>query len=165
MTKIIELSTVLLIGLAAVCQVPKTTATPPEKVKQASPLAEYAGDWTSTLDGKVWLRLQLVLQGDKLTGTMDHAKNLNIDDSGELKSVSEEQSNQTVTDAVVNPDGLVLTLKEADTQESDRFLMRLVLPSKQVANLRVIGLDLPPGMAKPKAWRLAKSDSTGSSSR
>ena len=40
---------------------------------KVSPFAEYAGEWTSTFDGKVWLRLQLELHGDQLTGSLLHA--------------------------------------------------------------------------------------------
>jgi hypothetical protein len=153
----------LLVASFLVGQTPNAPASPSVKVEQKLPLADYAGDWNSTLNGKVWLHLQLVLHGEKITGEMMHAKDLRIDDSGGLTSVSDEQSSQTVADAVLNPDGLVLTFKDADTQESDRFLMRLAAASKQNAELRVIGVDMPPGMAKPKPWRLEKAGAASSS--
>jgi len=143
-----------IIGQAAWGQAPGGTAPPK---KQISPFADYAGEWTSTFDGKVWLRLRLELAGDRLIGSLAHARDIALKDSGELKSVSEEQSTETISDAVVNPDGLLLTAKDPDTQETSRWLMRLGSPVKDVADLRMVGEAMPPGMPKPKPWLLVKS--------
>jgi hypothetical protein len=131
----------------------------PPKVKPVSPLAEYAGEWTSVFEGKVWLRLQLALRGEQMTGSLVHPKDITMNDNGELKSVSEEESTEKVTDAVVNPDGLLLTFNDAETQKTDRYMMRVILPDKITADLKMIGMPMAPGMAKPKPWRLAKSAS------
>lgn len=147
----------VLLASPGIAQAPKTAANPQAKTKPASPFTDYAGDWTANLDGKVWLRLRLTLQNDRLIGAMVHARNLSTDDSGGLKSVSEEESSETLMDAVLNPDGLVLTFKDVDSQETDRYLMRLLQPSKQTAELKIIGQAMPPGMAKPKPWKLEKS--------
>ena len=71
--------------------------------------------------------------------------------------MSEEQSTETVTDAAVNPDGLLITLKNADTPETNRYMMKLVQPSKDAADLKLIGQAMPPGMPKPKPWRVVRS--------
>lgn len=131
----------------------------PPKVKPVSPLLEYAGEWTSVFDGKVWLRLRLELRGDQIVGSLVHPNNIEMNDNGELKSVSEEQSTEAVTEAVVNPDGLLISVKDAETQEPGRFMMRLILPEKETADLKMIGMTMPPGMPKPKPWRLLKSES------
>ena len=122
---------VVAVSLSAWGQAPASpgAAAHPPKPK-VSPLAEYAGEWTATFEGKVWLRLHLELRGDQLIGALLHARNLAVNDNGDLKSVSEEQSGATVTSAVLNPDGLLLTTKDADSQESDRYLMRLVTGEK-----------------------------------
>lgn len=143
-----------IVGHAAWGQAP--APTPPKK--PVSPFAEYVGDWTSSLDGKVWLRLRLELAGDQLIGEMVHARSIELKDDGEVKSVGEEQSKETIAEAVLNPDGLALSTKDVDTQETSRYLMRLVLPAKDAAELKTIGKSMPPGMPKPKAWRLVKSD-------
>ena len=150
---------VLFVPVAGWCQAPPTSGSVPPKVKQVSPLAQYSGDWTSIVDGKVWLRLQLELHGEQLIGSLIHPKNLTMNDNGELKSFSEEQATEAVTEAVLNPDGLLLTLKDADTQETDRYMMRIILPEKESAELKMIGMAMPPGMPKPKPWRLVKSGS------
>jgi hypothetical protein len=146
--------TFFLVVLAAWGQAPGST--PPQK-KPVSPFAEYAGEWTSTLDGQAWLRLRLELVGDQLNGELVHARKIELKDDGEVKSVSEQQSTETITEAVLNPDGLALSTKDLDTQETNRYLMRLVLPAKDAAEVKTIGKSMPPGMPKPKPWRLVKS--------
>jgi hypothetical protein len=139
------------------CQTPTAGGVKAEPKKKVSPLAEYSGEWASTFNGRVWLRLQLELRGDELIGALLHARNIDLNDNGEIKSVSEEQSGGTIREAVLNPDGLLLTVKDAGSQEIDRYTMRLILPSKEEADFKMIGQSMPPGMAKPKPWRLVKS--------
>jgi hypothetical protein len=134
---------------------PGNAATPQKK--PVSPFAEYVGAWTATFEGKPWLRLTLELHGEQLEGTLIHARNISLNDNGEVKSVSEEQSTEAITDAVVNPDGLLITLKDPDTQETDRYMMKLVQPAKDAADLKLIGQAMPPGMPKPKPWRVVRS--------
>jgi hypothetical protein len=128
----------------------------PQK-KPVSPLEAYAGEWTASFDGKVWLRLSLQLEGEKLTGSLVHARNINLNDNGEMKSVSEDEARETITDAAVNPDGLLISFQDADTQATGRYMMKLVLPEKEAADLKMVGQAMPPGMPKPKPWRLTKS--------
>lgn len=147
--------TMIMLALAApgVCQAPGGAA----KAKPVSPFAEYAGEWAATFNGKVWLQLRLVLQGEQMSGSLLHSRNIDLNDNGELKSVSEEQATESVINAEVNPDGLLLTIQDADTQENDRYLMRLITPAKDTAELKMIAMQLPPGMAKPKPWRVVKT--------
>jgi hypothetical protein len=151
------LATLLGATLPGWSQAPATGNPASAPKKKVSPLAEYAGQWVSAFEGKIWLRLQLELRGEQLTGALLHARHIEVNDNGELKSVSEEQSGGTVTDAAVNPDGLVLTVKDADTQETNRYMMRLVPPANDAAELKMIGEVMPPGRPKPKPWRLARS--------
>ena len=143
-------------ALPGLCQAPAVQPKP----KPVSPFAQYAGEWSGSFNGIVWLRFQLALQGDSLTGSLVHAKSVEWNDNGELKSVSEEQATENVTSAEVNPDGLVLTLKDTETQETDRYLMKLTSPAKDTAEVKVIGMKMPPGMAKPKPWKLTKAGAT-----
>lgn len=160
MKRMCVLLAIMAVSLSCWCQAPANSgsaapAAPPNK--QVSPLAEYAGEWTSKFDGKIWLQLHLELQGDQLIGSLLRPHSLELNDNGELKSVSEEQVTQTLTDAVINPDGLLLTVKDADTQETNRYLMKVLPRAKDTAELKMIAMDVPPGMPKPKPWRLVKS--------
>jgi hypothetical protein len=79
----------LALSATAWCQAPASAK--PAKPQQVSPYAEYVGDWISTLDGKVWLLLQLELHGDQLTGWLTHPHDIEMNDEGGLRSVSEEK--------------------------------------------------------------------------
>jgi hypothetical protein len=156
MKRLISLFALLTVTFAAWGQAPTPGSAVAPKAK-ISPLADYAGVWTSTFDGKVWLRVEIELRGDQLVGSLVRPRDIKLNDNGELKSVSEEQSTATITEAVVNPDGLLLTVKAPDSQAADRYQMRLVSPAKDAAELKMIAMSLPPGLPKPKPWRLAKS--------
>ena len=125
--------------------------------KPVSPYAEYAGEWSSLFGGREWLHLHLQLNGEQLTGSLVHPHSIDLNDNGELKAVSEEVTTEALVDAIVNPDGLLLTLKDTDTQETNRYMMRLVPAGKDTADLKMIGMEMPPGMPKPKPWRVVKS--------
>ena len=120
-----------------------------------SPLADYAGTWTASFEGKTWLTVRLALQGDRLSGFIQHPRNLQFNDQGELKSISDEQSTENVQDAQVNPDGLLLTTKEPDTQETNRFTMKLA--GETTAEIKMSAMKMPPGMPKVKPWKLTKA--------
>ncbi len=149
---------VLAVSLSAWGQAPPASVptAPPQKPK-VSPLAEYAGLWTATLDGKIWLSLQLELRGDQLTGLLVHPRSVEMNDNGELKSVSEEQTSDPILAAVLNPDGLLLTVKDPNSQDTNRFVMRLIAGVKGAADLKMVAMTVQPGMSKPKPWRLTKS--------
>lgn len=156
--KRIAVALVVLCGVLPVwCQLPTAGGPENKKAKPVSPFAEYAGNWTAALNGNVWLQLRLDLKEEGLTGELIHAKNIDLNDNGELKSVSDEQATEAIVGAVVNPDGLLLTLKDADSAETDRYLMKLIPSTKDTADLKAIGVQMPPGMPKPKPWRVVKS--------
>jgi hypothetical protein len=120
-----------------------------------NPLAAYAGTWTGTFEGKPWLTVRLTLQADRLSGSIQRPHDFQFNDAGELKSVSDAQTTEVVQDATVNPDGLLLTVKNADSQEVNRFTMRLTGDS--TAELKMSAMSMPPGMPKIKPWKLTKA--------
>jgi hypothetical protein len=145
----------LTLPLAAWCQAPASGNAKPSKAQQVSPYAEYVGDWISTLDGKVWLLLQLELHGDQLNGWLTHSHDLEMNDEGGLRSVSEDKVKEAITATTLNPDGLMITVKYADGKQTDQYMMRITVPGK-AAELKMIAMDMPPGMPKPKPWPLMK---------
>jgi hypothetical protein len=145
---------VVALSLVGAAQTP-TKQGPDGKPVRKSPLADYAGTWTSTFEGKTWLTVRLTLQGDRLSGSIQRMRNLQFNDLGEIKNVGEEQFSETVEDAQVNPDGLLLTLKEPDAKETDRYTMKLTGESK--AEIKMSAMKMPPGMPKIKPWKLTKS--------
>lgn len=153
MKRVIFLIALLAAGLPAWCQAPASGTANPSKTQQVSPFAGYVGDWIATLDGKVWLLLQLELHGEQLSGFLTHSRDLEVNDEGGLRSASEEKVKEVITDATLNPDGLLITVKYADAEKTDQYMMRLTTPG-QVAELKMLAQDMPPGMPKPKPWIL-----------
>jgi hypothetical protein len=142
------------LGVAAAAQTAATQG-PSAAPARKSPVAAYAGAWTASFDGKVWLTVQLTSQADKVTGFLRRPRNVQFNDLGEVRSVSDEESTETVQAAEVNPDGLLLTTKDPDTQETNRYTMKLTGDS--TAEIKMNAMKIPPGMPKIKPWRLTKA--------
>jgi hypothetical protein len=153
MKRLLLLLTVAL-GVAAAAQTPSKQGPPGMPVRK-SPLADYAGVWTGSFEGKVWLTVRLIPQADRLSGSIQHPHDLEFNDQGQLKSVSDDQTTETVQDAQVNPDGLLLTTKDPDTQETNRFTMKLT--GESTAEIKMSAMKMPPGMPKIKPWKLTKA--------
>lgn len=153
----------LAVPVAVLAQAPKAGSAVASKEQRVSPLAEYVGEWVSTFDGKVWLLLQLELHGDQLTGSLTHSRDLEVNDEGGLKSVSDDKVKEEVSDATVNPDGLLITVTYPEQKEPDHYLMRLLVETKDAGDLKMVAMDMPPGMPKPKPWVIARFTGTPSS--
>src|SRR5450755_3379790 len=115
---------VLALSSAAWSQTSSRQTTPDKPVKKSS-FAPYAGTWTGTFEEQPWLTVQLTLQGQQLSGSLRRAHDLKFNDAGEIKSVGDTQVTEVIQEAALNGDGLLLTAKNPDTNETDRFTMRL----------------------------------------
>ena len=128
--------------------------TTPDKPVKKSPFVPYAGTWTGTFEARTWLTVQLSLQGQQLSGSLVRAHDLKFSDAGEIKSVGDTQVTEVIQDATLNGDGLLLTAKNPETNETDRFTMRLM--SETTAELKMSAMSMPPGMPKLKPWKLTR---------
>lgn len=143
----------IVVTIAVAAQTATQSKSEARPVKK-NPLAAYAGTWTGSLQEKTWLTVKLTLQAERLSGSIERPRNLQFNDQGEIKSVSDEQSTEIVQDAQVNPDGLLLTVKKTDSQEINRYTMRLT--SESAAELKMSAMSMPPGMPKIRPWKLTK---------
>jgi len=141
------------VGILCIAQ---TSMTPGMQNAPArkSPLAEYAGSWIGTFQGHTWITIRLKNQGTLMNGTLQRPHDLEFQDSGDLKSVSEGTETKSVEDAVLQGDGLLLTVKDPGTQETSHYVMRLT--SANTAELKMVAMTMPPGMPKPKPWQLSR---------
>ena len=155
MKKQLLIFALLAVPLAAWCQAPPAGKTAAEKTPAPSPFADYAGDWVATFEGKAWLLLEIELKGDQVSGWLTHARDLEMNDEGGLRSVSDDKVKEVITEATVNPDGLLITVKYAEAKETDQYVMRVTEPGK-TAELKMVAMEMPPGMPKPKPWTLLK---------
>jgi len=119
-----------------------------------SPLAPYAGTWTGSFEGRTWLTVRLTLQGEQLTGSLQGPHSIQFNDQGEIKSVSDELSTEQVQSVQINGDGLLITAKDPDKPDTDRYLMRLT--GETTADIKMLAMSMPPGMPKLKPWKLTK---------
>jgi hypothetical protein len=141
---------VAMMGYAQTSMAPGMQNAPARK----SPLAEYAGAWAGTFQGHTWMSIRLALQGNQITGTMQHPHDIQFNDNGEIKSVGDERSTAMVENAQLNGDGLLLTVKDPNTQETDHYVMRLT--TANTAEVKMVAMSMPPGMAKPKPWMVSR---------
>lgn len=139
-----------IIGYARTSMTPAMQNAPARK----SPLAEYAGAWTGTFEGHSWMVIRLALQGNQVSGTIQRPEELQFADSGDLKSVGDKQQTWTVENSQLTGDGLLLTVKNADSPQADRYVIRLT--TANTAEVKMVAMNMPPGMPKPKPWMLSR---------
>jgi len=142
--------------VSATMAVAQTSMTPGMQNAPArkSPLAGYAGAWVGTFEGHPWMTIRLTQQGTALTGTVQHQNDIKFTDQGDIKSVGDEQMTGNVESAVLTGDGLLLTVKDTGSQQTDRYVVRLT--SANTAEVRMVAMSMPPGMPKPKPWKLSR---------
>ena len=86
----LRVTLLLFVAVLGVAQTAPPAQQPPGAApKPKSPFADYAGTWTSDFSGRPWLVLKLDLHGETVTGSIQHARGIQINDNGELKSVTE----------------------------------------------------------------------------
>jgi hypothetical protein len=146
---------ILLVSSAIAQTAAKPGQSPGQPKAKISPLVPYAGNWASTFEGKPWMLLNLNLVEEQFSGSMQRAKHIDLNDNGEIKRVSEEFSSDQLVDGKLNPDGLLLTFKDSETQETFRYLMKMT--GDVTAEIKMIAMEMPPGMPKPKPWKLTKA--------
>jgi hypothetical protein len=128
-----------------------------------SAVAGYAGTWVGNLEGRPWLTVTLTQQGEQLAGSLQRPATMQFTDQGDVKSIGDEQLAEPVTEAVVNPDGLLLSVKNEQTQQTEHFTMRLT--GENTAELKMSAMSMPPGMPKLKPWKLSKTAMGAAASR
>ena len=158
-------STIVIVGAAAAFALAgwsQTPAIPSAKapVVKKSPLAPYAATWIATSQGRTFVTLRLVQNGEQLSGSIRHPVNIDTDDNGDVKSFSDDFSTAVVQDGTLTGDGVLLTVKDDKSNEVDRFSMQLT--SDTTATLKMLAMKMPPGMAKPKPWKLTKTSAATS---
>ncbi len=77
-----------------------------------------------------------------------------FNNNGGLKSVSDDKITESVDKAVLQGDGLLLTVKDPNTQQTSSYVLRLT--SANTAELKMVAMSMPPGMPKPQPWKLSK---------
>ena len=150
------LSVAVLGGILSLAGWAQSSMTPAMQNAPArkSPLAEYAGPWIGTFEGHPWFTMRLTLKGDQITGMLQRAREVQFNDQGDVKSVGEEKLTGSIESAQITGSGLLLTVKDSGTQQTDRYVTRLT--SEATAEVSMAAMSMPPGMPKAKPWKLTK---------
>jgi hypothetical protein len=150
------LSVAILVGILSLAGWAQSSMTPAMQDAPArqSTLAEYAGPWIGTFDGHAWFTMMLTLKGDQLTGMLQRARDVQFNDEGGVKSVGGERSTGSIESAKLSGGGLLLTVKDSGTQQTDRYVMRLT--SAGTAEVSMVAMSLPPGVSRLRPWKLTK---------
>lgn len=149
-TLVILLCATCAIGLAQTSMTQQLENAPARK----SPLAGYAGSWIGMFEGHAWLSVHLNMQGGALMGTLQRPHDFQFNDNGSIKSVSQDRVTEGVENAVIQGDGLLITVKDPNTQQTSHYVMRLT--SANTAEMKMVAMSMPPGMAKPQPWQLTR---------
>ena len=114
---------------------------------------QFAGTWKASFQGNAFLTIALVIEGNKLVGTVSHA-NIELNKAGELTKAeaNESEDPDPITDLRVNGNVLRITAKSTDgSEDSIQSEMRLIAVNE--ADLRMV---VPPDVPAPKPWRLTR---------
>jgi hypothetical protein len=156
---LLAFSLLLLASIAIAQTAPAPNANSPQSTAKApvkkNPLLPYAGNWIGAFENKPWILVTLNLSGEQFSGAIQRAKKVDLSDNGEIKHVGDEFENDPVVEAKLNPDGLLITVKHPDSRETDRYQMKLSADETN-AEIKMLAMNMPPGMGKPKPWKLMK---------
>ena len=119
----------------------------------SSPLSSYQGKWQATFQGKPFFVLDLSLDSDKLSGTVTHTRDIHVNAKGELDKVTEDMSEETITETKIANGALRITAKN-DTEDSNSYEMRLT--GKNEGTIRVLMIDAPPDVPKVQPWKITR---------
>jgi len=160
MSRVVLACLLLLFVSAAIAQTaPKPSPNSPQGATptpvKKNPLLAYAGNWIGAFEGKPWILLNLNLVGEQFSGSLQRTKTIDLSDNGELKNVGDEFETDLLVEAKLNPDGLLITVKHPDKQETDRYMMKLSSDAT-TAEIKMVAMNMPPGMPKPKPWKVMK---------
>jgi hypothetical protein len=154
MKRVLSVALIMLsLGVVAAAQTSMTPGLQNAPARK-SPLSLYAGSWIGMFQGHAWITIKLNEQAGAISGTLERPRSVNFQDSGELKSVSDERVTDGVQNAVLQGDGLLLTVKDPESNEIFHYVMRLM--SVNTAELKMSQMAMQPGMAKPRPWMLSR---------
>ncbi len=162
MSRALLACSLLLLMSGAIAQtVPKPNPNPNSPQGSAhgpvkkNPLVPYAGNWIGAFEDKPWILLNLNLSGEQFSGSLQRTRTVDFNDNGEIKHVSEDFVTYPLVEGTLNPDGLLLTFKDPNTLETQRYMMKLSSDAT-TAEIKMVAMKMPPGMPKPKPWKVMK---------
>ncbi len=123
--------------------------TPP-----APQLSSFAGTFKAEFHKQTWLVLTLLADGAKLSGTLTHSAQLSADDEGDITSVSDDMSIESIVNTELDGDSMRITARD---EEGNEARYALTLTGADTAELKsLVGED----DSGPKPFKLKRTVSS-----
>lgn len=122
----------------------------------SSQLSSYQGKWQAAFQGKPFFVLNLSMDGATLRGTISHTRDIHVNDKGELDKVTEDMSEETITETKIANGALRITAKN-ENEDSNSYEMRL--SGNDEGTIRVLMIDAPPDVPKVQPWKITRASS------
>ncbi|MGZ4787129.1 MAG: hypothetical protein ACXVZX_01340 [Terriglobales bacterium] len=121
----------------------------------AQKASQYAGTWEASFQGKTFLTLTPVANGDKLTGSVVH-DNINVDGEGNLITVKGQDATEHVTMVRKTDRGLDIFARDDEASDSGHYHLDLTGNDEGKLTLIVNDLSAAP---KIKPWTVKRKKS------
>lgn len=132
--------------LAAVCVVMALLGMQPARAQaQSAQLSSFAGTWKAEFHKQTWLVLTLTAAKDSLSGSLAHSVQISADDKGEITSVGDEMSTDTIASVALQGATLHITARD---EEGNSGEYTLALTGADKADLQPVS-GSPTGAPKP----------------
>ena len=127
-------------------------------------LNSYVGRWQASFRGQPFFTVVLTQSGDKLTGTIQHTRDIHVNDKGVVDKVAPEMSQEEVVDTKLVGDHLRITGKNIDTQDENVYDLQLqpvvhTTTHQTVYNsgeLRMVKAEMPPNVPALQPWKVTR---------
>jgi hypothetical protein len=127
-------------------------------------LSSYTGRWQASFQSQPFFVVVLAQSGDKLTGTIQHTRDIHVNDKGVVDKVAPEMSDEQIVEAKLVGDHLRITGKNSDSQEENVYELQLqptvhVTTHQTVYNsglLRFSKAQMPPDVPSIQPWKVTR---------
>ncbi len=127
-------------------------------------LSTYAGRWQASFQGQPFFIVILSQDGEKLTGTVQHTRDIHVDGKGIVDKVAPDMSEEEIVETKIVLDHLRIRAKNSDSQDENVYELRLqpevhVTTHKTVYNtglLQFAKADLPPDVPVIQPWKVTR---------
>jgi hypothetical protein len=127
-------------------------------------LSSYAGRWQASFQGQPFFIVVLTQSGDKLAGTVQHTRDIHVNNKGVVDKVAPEMSDEEIVDTKLVGDHLRITAKNSDTQDENVYELQLqptvhTTTHQTIYNsgqLRFSRADMPPDVPMIQPWKVTR---------
>jgi hypothetical protein len=127
-------------------------------------LQSYAGRWQASFQGKPFFTVVLTQSGDALTGSIKHARDIHVNNKGEVDKVAADTSDEQVVETKLVGGYLRITGKDSETEQENVYELQLVPTVVPKLNktqykgglLRMVRTDVPSTIPTIQPWKVTR---------